>query len=44
MARIIDIRTKRPQLVFIDELPPLNVSVIAHILKRKYQMFPLNYK
>ena len=44
MARIIDIRTKRPQLVFLDEMPSLNASVIAHILKSKYQMFPQNNK
>ena len=44
MARIIDIQTVESQPIFLDELPPLNASVIAHILKSKYQMFPLNNK
>lgn len=44
MAKIIDIRPELHQLIFLDELPPLNVSVIAHILKSKYQMFPHNNK
>ena len=44
MAKIIDILPELHHLIFLDELPPLNASVIAHILKSKYQMFPQNNK
>jgi hypothetical protein len=44
MAQIIDIQTVESQPIFLDELPPLNASSVAHILKNDCQMFPQNNK
>lgn len=44
MAKIIDIRPELHQLIFLNELPTLNASSVAHILKNDCQMFPHNNK